>query len=85
MGGASGRPRVKRGKGRVREDVKLSPGFIPPKSRRLVQKGLLAESLLFNFNLLVIRSKANHFIPHLAAAIHVPWALSQFSHLPGEP
>lgn len=27
-------------------------------------------------------SKANHFIPHLAAAIHVPWALSLASNFP---
>ena len=29
-----------------------------------------------------IRSRANHFIPHLAAAVHVPWALSPTSNFP---
>lgn len=77
MGGANG-GRVGRGKGRkegmgrAREAEKLKPGIIPPHSGRLVHRGLLAGSFLFIFNLFVIRSKANHFIPHLAAAIHVP-------------
>lgn len=74
MGGAGGgRGREgKEGMGRAREAGKLKPGIIPPHSGRLVQRGLLAGSFLFILNLFVIRSKANHFIPHLAAAIHVP-------------
>lgn len=50
-------------------------GMRTPHSGRLAQRCQWAVFF-------AIRSRANHFIPHLAAAVHVPWALSPASNFP---